>query len=117
MKPNTQRQPNASVTTPPSSRPTAYPAEPPTPKAARARLRSAGSAKASVRMPREAGIMVAAPIPCSARAVMRMAAPGANAATSSKVAKTAKPNTSTRRRPTRSAARPPTSRKPAKVRA
>ena len=101
--------------TPPSSTPAAPPAPPMAPQMPTARLRAAPSVKVVVRIESEAGAMIAPPSPCTARAAMSTpwlsAMPPASEATANSVS----PATNTRRRPSRSAARPPSSRNPAKV--
>ena len=80
-----------------------------------ARLRSAPSAKEVVMIARLAGESTAPPRPCSARAPISRPREPANAQSSEAELKSAVPARNTRRRPSRSAARPPSSRKPAKV--
>ena len=110
-----QRQLSRSVRMPPSSTPAAPPAPPIAPQIPTARLRSAGSVKVVVMIDRLAGAMIAPPSPWTNRAMIStlwlLASPPAN----DDSANSTRPVTNTRRRPTRSAARPPSRRKPAKV--
>ena len=80
-----------------------------------ARARSRGSVKVVVRMVSVAGASIAAPRPCTARAITSASAPGARPHTRLASVNSVSPQTNTRRRPYRSAARPPSSRKPAKI--
>ena len=103
---NTQRQLSASVRKPPRSGPNALPI-PATPMISppASPCRSLGSA-ANV-IPRTAGHMTAPPTPIAARAASRTPMEGAAAATAENTAKIAAPAKNSRRRPNRSARRPP----------
>ena len=105
-----------SVRTPPSSSPTAAP---PTAMAAQtlsAFVRSAPSLKVVVTIDSAAGDTMAAPRPCSARATMRNSEEVAKPARNDAPVKRITPAMNRRLRPTKSAARPPSSRKPPKAR-
>ncbi len=83
----------------------------------RARERCAGSRKVMVRMVKVAGDKTAAPRPCRARAPTSMNWFWATAQTRLAPANRNSPSMKMRRRPKRSAARPPRSRKPPKDKA
>ena len=100
---------------PPSSTPAAPPAPPIAPQMPTARLRAAPSAKVVVRIDREAGAITAPPSPWIARAAISTPCESASPPTSDAAENSTSPLTNTRRRPSRSAARPPSSRKPANV--
>ena len=109
---STHSQPSPSVRMPPSSTPTA-PAEPATaPHAPSALLRSAPSLNSVVTIDSAAGETIAAPRPWAARAAISCPWVDAKPAASEEMATSASPAMNTRRRPSRSAARPPSSRKP-----
>jgi len=110
-----QRQPSRSVSTPPRRTPAAPPAPPIAPQMPTARLRAAGSVKVVVRIDSDAGAMTAPPRPWTARAAISTPWLSARPPASEATLNSASPATNTRRRPSRSAARPPRSRKPAKV--
>ncbi len=107
--------PRYSVSRPPASTPTAAPEPPTAPQMPSALLRSAPSVKVVDTIDRPAGVTSAAPRPCTARAaisaVSLLARPQANDA----IVKRITPATNILRRPSRSAARPPSSRKPPNV--
>ena len=108
----THSQPSPSVRMPPSRTPAA-PAEPATaPQAPRALLRSAPSLNRVVTMERAAGETNAAPRPCAARAAISWPCVAAKPAAREAIPTIARPAMKMRRRPRRSAARPPSSRKP-----
>jgi hypothetical protein len=107
-----QRQSSRSVSRPPATRPTENPALPLAPNTPRARLRSGPSAKVVAMMATAAGTVSAAPTPCTARAAMRNPPDGASPQASDMAENSASPATNTRRRPRRSAARPPSSNSP-----
>jgi len=112
---STQFQLSPLVRTPPRSTPTA-PAEPATaPQAPRALLRSAPSRKRLVTIDRAAGERIAAPKPWAARAAISSPWLVANPASSEATATTISPPMNPRRLPSRSAARPPSSKKPPKA--
>ena len=82
------------------------------PQAPSAVLRSLPSRKLVVSAESAAGAMSAAPMPCASRAATRSPALLASPAASEDTAKTARPVSSRRRRPSRSPKRPPSRRKP-----
>ena len=108
-------QPNACVSTPPSSTPSEPPTPPIAPHTPRARLRSRPSVNEVAMIARLAGEITAPPMPCSVRAPISSVRESASAHASDAIANSAVPARNTRRRPSRSAARPPSSRKPANV--
>ena len=110
-------QPIVSVKTPPRSTPTVPPEAPTAPQMPSALLRSEPSAKVVMRIDRAAGVISAAPTPWKARAPIRVASVLERPAISEAAEKRATPVMNTRRRPTRSAMRPPSSSRPPKVRA
>ena len=110
-------QPTVSVSTPPTSRPIVPPEAPTAPQMPSALLRSAPSGKVVIRIESAAGVIDAAPIPCSARAAINIAPDGASPPSSDASANTATPATKTRRLPSRSAALPPSNNRPPKVNA
>ncbi|HTZ87872.1 MAG TPA: hypothetical protein VMB05_14490 [Solirubrobacteraceae bacterium] len=103
------------VSTPPSSAPSEPPTPPIAPHTPSALLRSAPSANEVVMIARLAGEITAPPTPCSARAAISIEEESASAQTSEASENNAVPARNTRRRPSRSAARPPSNRKPANV--
>jgi hypothetical protein len=107
----------ASVRIPPSRTPAAAPKPPTAPQTPSAMLRSRPSTKVVERIERAAGVMIAAPRPWTARAAIRDGSDQARPANSEASENTARPTKKIRRRPTRSAARPPRSRKPPKTNA
>ena len=112
---STHSQPRPSVRTPPSSTPAAPPEPATAPQTPSALLRSEPSRKVVVTIESAAGEMIAAPRPCTARAAISWASFAAKPPASDAAAKTSRPAMNTRRRPSRSASRPPSSRKPPKV--
>jgi hypothetical protein len=80
-------------------------------------FRSAPSEKVVITIDKAAGAMTAAPKPWIARAATSISADHASPHSSDEAVKTATPRMKTRRRPSRSAARPQNSMKPPKVRA
>ena len=108
-------QPKYFVRTPPSSTPTAAPAPPSAPQIPSALLRSAPSSKVVMTIESAAGEMIAAPRPWIARAPIRTLSDEARPQRSEATVKTTTPTRKTRRRPKRSAARPPSSRNPPNV--
>ena len=104
-----RRQSTSSVSVPPSSTPTAAPAPPTAPQAPSAFARSPPPVKAAMMIASAAGESMAAPRPWPARAANSVAAPPASAEASEASVKTLRPARNTRRRPSRSAARPPSS--------
>jgi hypothetical protein len=107
-----QRQLSASVSTPPSTSPTLNPADALAANTPRARLRSAPSGNVVAMIDTAAGTVSAAPTPCSPRATTSGAAEGARPQASDIAPNATSPATNMRRRPSRSAARPPSRRKP-----
>ena len=108
-------QPRYFVSTPPASTPTAAPEPPIAPQIPSALLRSAPSSKVVMMIESAAGEMIAAPRPCTARAAISTPSDQARPQRSDAIVKTTTPTRKTRRRPKRSAARPPSSRKPPNV--
>ena len=112
---NTQRQLSTSTITPPSSSPTAPPAPAIAPQTASARLRSGPSAKVVRMIERAAGETIAPPSPCAPRATSSMPSDCESPQISEAAANSAMPAMNSRRRPSRSARRPPSSRKPPNI--
>src|ERR671934_854819 len=108
-------QPAYRVRSPPAISPTVAPPAPSPPQMPSALLRSAPSANMFITIDRAAGSMIAAPTPCTARLPIRNASPVASAQPSDEAVNRASPSIRIRRRPSRSAARPPSSRKPPNV--
>ena len=81
-----------------------------------ARLRSAPSAKMVMTIDSAAGNTTAAPTPCRPRITISTVSLPASPHASEAAANTASPTMKTRRRPSRSAARPPSSINPPKLR-
>ena len=104
-----------STTAPPTSGPMAMARPPTAPQAPRAKPRRCGdtAADSSVRV---SGITMAAPAPCTARAVTRASMPGASAAAADPAVNSARPIVNMRRRPYRSPSVAPVSSRTAKVR-
>jgi hypothetical protein len=113
---STHSQPAHSVSMPPASTPTAPPEPATAPQTASALLRSAPSANVVVRMARAAGEISAAPSPCTARAITSQMSLCARPPAREAIANSHIPKMKIRRRPSRSARRPPSSRKPPKKR-
>ena len=112
---STHSQLSHSVSMPPSSTPTAPPEPATAPHTPIALLRSGPSAKVTVRIDSAAGETIAAPSPWAARAAMSMPSLVENPPTSEATLNTTSPRMNILRRPTRSATRPPSSRKPPKT--
>ena len=102
-----QRQLPVSVSSPPIGGPSAAATEPTAPQAAIAGAHRWGG-KAASSSPSAAGIMAAAAAPCTARAAISAPADGATAHQADATANAAVAVRYTRRRPSRSAARPNT---------
>ena len=100
---------------PPSSRPAAPPPAAMALQIASARVRSWRSGKVVVMMASAAGEMSAPPRPCRARPAMSMPGDRAMPLISDANENSAAPITNSRLRPSRSAMRPPSSRKPPKT--
>ncbi|MET3961506.1 hypothetical protein ABIE44_001440 [Marmoricola sp. OAE513] len=113
---STHSQPAHSVSTPPSRTPAAPPAPATAPQMPSALLRSEPSGKVVVMIDSAAGEAIAAPRPWTARAAISQVSFWAKPPASEASAKSAIPIMKTRRRPKKSARRPPRSRKPPKVR-
>ena len=107
--------PNAWVRMPPSSAPEDAPRPPTAPHAASPRLRSRPSANEEVMIDSVAGDSTAPLMPCTLRAAISRSRESASAHPSEASANNAVPTRNTRRRPSRSAERPPSIRKPANV--
>ncbi|CAM5229928.1 hypothetical protein STENM327S_02459 [Streptomyces tendae] len=99
-------QPSQLVSTPPSTVPTAPPAPAIAANTPRARCRSGPSGNRLSTRANAAAAAMAAPTPCTARAVISSAASPAKAPSSEAADSTPRPARKTRRRPSRSAARP-----------
>ena len=108
-------QPSVCVSSPPTSAPDEAPSAPVAPQTPSARLRSRPSANEEVMIESVAGESTAPPKPCSARAPISSPRESASAQASDESANSAVPTRNTRRRPSRSAARPPSIRNPANV--
>ena len=100
------------VRKPPSRTPAAAPLPETAPQTPSATLRSRPSAKVVVRIDSAAGASSAPPRPWVARKVISEPADQAKPASSELTVKSATPAMKRRRRPSRSAMRPPSSRKP-----
>ena len=100
------------VSAPPSSTPAAAPLPETAPQMPRARFRSCPSSKVVVKIESAAGESRAAPSPCSERKAISEPDDQANPSSSEKVVKSASPTMNSRRRPSRSAMRPPSSSTP-----
>ena len=112
---STHSQPRYSVRTPPRRTPAAPPEPATAPQIPSALLRSAPSRKVVATIESAAGERIAAPRPCTARAATSCPEVLARPPASEASAKSTSPNMKTRRRPSRSASRPPSRRKPPKV--
>ena len=112
---STQRQLSPLVRIPPSSTPAAPPAPATAPHTPSARLRSSPSANVVVMIDSAAGETIAAPMPCTARAAISHASDCASPPSSEASENVTSPIMNIRRRPSRSASLPPSSRKPPKV--
>jgi hypothetical protein len=108
-------QPGPSTSGPPMSQAVVAPIPPSAPHIPSALLRSAPSSKVVVMIESALGVMIAAPIPWKARAPIRARSDQASPQSREAKVKTATPTMNTRRRPSRSAARPPSRSRPAKV--
>jgi hypothetical protein len=113
---STHSQPAHWVSIPPSSTPAAPPDPATAPQTPSALLRSAPSVKIVVTSDRAAGETIAAPRPCTARAITSHVSVCASPPASEASANRMMPAMNISRRPIRSAMRPPRSRKPPKVR-
>jgi hypothetical protein len=106
---NTHCQPGPSIKGPPMIQAAVAPMPPVAPQAPIALLRSAPSGKVPIRIDKAAGVIAAAPTPCTARAVINAAAEDASPQPSDATLNSPTPTSSIRLRPMRSATRPPTS--------
>ncbi len=107
--------PSHFVSTPPISTPTAAPLPPIAPQIPSALFRSEPSSNVVEMIESAAGERIAAPRPCTARAAISIPSELDRPQASEAAVNSATPTMNTRRRPSRSAARPPSSRKPPKV--
>src|SRR6516165_10295949 len=110
-----QRQDRYSVSSPPSSSPTAPPAPAIAPYTPNALPRSAGSVNVTVSVDSAAGASIAPNAPCKPRPITSIAKPVAAPPSADAAAKPTRPMISIRRRPTRSDIRPPSSSSPPKA--
>src|SRR5919109_2987444 len=108
-------QPRYFVRIPPKRTPAAAPEPPSAPQMPSALFRSAPSVNVVVTIESAAGEMIAAPTPCTAREAISTPALCASPHVSDVAVKRIKPPTKIRRRPRRSAIRPPRRRKPPNV--
>ena len=104
---NTHCQPGPSISGPPMIQAAVAAIPPVAPHAPIARLRSAPSGKLRIRIDKAAGVIAAAPRPCTARAAINVAPEDASPHAKEASVKMATPASSTRLRPSRSANRPP----------
>ena len=110
-------QPAYRVSSPPASRPTVAAVAPMPLQALSALLRSAPSGNMFITMDRAARSSTAAPRPWMPRMMIRNVSVVASAQASEAAVKMASPAMNRRRRPSMSAARPPSSKNPPKARA
>ena len=108
-------QERSSVSAPPTIRPNALPPIAIAAQTPSAFARSAPSWKVVVMIASAAGEMNAAPSPCSPRQAMSIPELWARPLSSDATVKTTRPKRNSRLRPSRSPARPPSSRKPPKT--
>jgi hypothetical protein len=108
-------QPGPSTSGPPISQAVVAPIPPRAPQMPSALLRSVPSSNRVVMIESAVGVMIAAPLPCSARAPINAVSDQARPHSSDAPVKTTSPTMNTRRRPSRSAALPPRSSSPANV--
>ena len=108
-------QPRYFVRIPPKRTPAAAPEPPSAPQIPSALFRSAPSRKVVVTIDSAAGEMIAAPRPCTARALIKTPELLAKPQTSEAIVKSVRPTRKIRLRPSRSAIRPPSKRNPPKV--
>ena len=104
----------ALVSAPPSSTPAAPPLPATAPQIPSARLRSRPSWKVVVRIERAAGESMAAPSPCRLRNAISERSDQARPSSSELTVNRSSPAINIRRRPSRSASRPPSRRNPPK---
>jgi hypothetical protein len=108
-------QPSPSVIGPPTSHAAVPPTAPVEPQIPSALLRSAPSWKVVITIDSAVGVMIAAAMPCTTRAASSAPVVPASPAPSEASAKRPVPTMNTRRRPRRSAARPPSRSRPPKL--
>jgi hypothetical protein len=108
-------QPAYSVRTPPARTPMAAPDPAIAPRIPSALFRSAPSRKVTETIEKTEGERIAPPRPCSARNAISMPDEVASPHRSENTEKRSRPAMKRRRRPSRSPARPPRSRKPPNV--
>ena len=108
-------QPSPSVIGPPTIHAAVPPIAPVAVHTPSALLRSAPSGNVVIRIDSAVGVMIAAAIPCTTRATISAASDPASPHASDAAANSAVPTANTRRRPSRSAARPPSSSRPPKL--
>jgi len=109
------RQPGPSTSGPPISHAVVAPIPPRAPQIPSALFRSVPSVKVVEMIDRAVGVMIAAPAPWATRAASSAAGDQASPHSSDAAVKNTTPAMNTRRRPSRSAARPPSSSRPPKV--
>ena len=114
LRNNTHRQPGPPVSTPPSRAPAGTPTEDTADQMARARSRADPSARSRSAEPAPPARSAPPPSPWPARAATSTPADGARPHANDPTANTTSPAMNTRRRPTRSAARPPSNKNPTK---
>src|SRR4029079_3728498 len=108
-------QPRPSVIGPPTSHAAVAPTPPIAAQMPSALLRSAPSANVVATIDSAVGVMIAAAMPCTTRAATSASTDPASPHASEASANSAVPVMNTRRRPSRSAARPPSSKRPPKL--
>ena len=108
-------QPRPSVIGPPISHAAVPPMAPVEPQTPSALLRSGPSGKVVMTIDSAVGVIIAAATPCTTRAVSSAVLVPARPAPSEARANRIVPATNMRRRPSRSAARPPSSSRPPKL--
>ena len=109
------RQPGPSTSGPPISHAVVAPMPPSAPQIPNALFRSEPSVKVVEMIERAVGVMIAAPAPWTTRAARSGAGDQASPHASDAAVKNTAPAMNTRRRPSRSAARPPSKSRPPKV--
>jgi len=108
-------QPGPSTSGPPITHPAVAPTPPSAPQIPSALLRSEPSGNVVAMIDRAVGVMIAAPTPWTARAASSAPDDQASPHSSEATVKSRRPAMNTRRRPSRSAARPPSNSRPANV--
>ena len=108
-------QPGPSTSGPPISHAAVAPMPPSAPQIPSALFRSAPSGNVVEMIERAVGVMIAAPMPWTARAASSAAGDQASPQRSDAAVKNGTPVMNRRRRPSRSAARPPSRSRPPKV--